>query len=423
MAHVLVVGGSTGREYAIVSALASSPKTQVSAYQWIYNPVVEKKVSHYKVGDIRCIEEIVAFAKKLKVDFVIVGQGESIENGISDRLSEEHIPCVAPSKQLAQIEISKQFSLDLINKIAPQFLPDCRSFKVFDPNAIKSYIKTFDSKFVCKRDGAINSRGVFIYKNTENDIAECLKVCDEWIGNGKSIILEEFIKGKELSLTTFTDGKDFLHAPPTRMYKQIFEQDHGENTSGMGAITTGKTLPFMMEQQLIVLQNLNEKAIKSLQGVSDILYKGALFGEFIITPKNDIKFIEYNARFGNPCTINHLQLLENDSAVFFEALAYQELGKYDWRWRPSCSLSAYAVPKGYPYSKENVGKEIDVTNMNTDIFYALMNYSQRNTACFSRLFAISFIGNSLLELNEKMNASMSQCKGEIHWRRDIGIFI
>jgi len=423
MAHILIVGGSTGREYAIVNALAASPQTQISVYQWAYNPFIEKKVSHYKVGNIRCIEEIVAFAKKLKVDFVIVGQGESIENGIGDRLFEEHISCVAPSKQLAQIEISKQFSLDLINKVAPQILPEYKSFKVFDPNAIKNYIKTFDSKFVCKRDGAINSRGVFIYKNTENDIAECLQVCDEWIGNGKSIILEEFIEGKELSLTTFTDGKDFLHAPPTRMYKQIFEKDQGENTSGMGAITTRKILPFMTEQQLIVLQHLNEKVIKALQKFGNIPYKGALFGEFMLTPKNGIKFIEYNARFGNPCTINHLQLLENDPAVFFEALAYQKLGTYDWRWKPCCSLSAYAVPKGYPYSKENVGKEIDVTKMNTDIFYALMNYSQQNTACFSRLFAISFTGDNLRELNEKMNTGMSQCNGEIHWRKDIGIFI
>ena len=425
MIRVLIVGGNTGREYAIIKNLHDSVKApQISTYQWAYNPHVQKVSKQYTVGDVRDTQSVLKFAKSTKPDFAFIGQGESMESGICDLLEKEGIPCIGSRKEVAKVESSKEYCLELVSKVDQECVPKYKCFPTYDEDKIKGYIQSLGQpRIVVKYDGLINSKGVKIYNLEQVSIETILMQCKSWITETERVVIEEFVEGKEVSVISYVDGNTILHSPPVRNYKRVFDNDLGENTSGMGAVTTGKLLPFMNQTALNKIHLINEEFFKFIRTNIDPDFKGALYGEFFITPDNQIRLIEYNTRFGNPSTINQTALLEQNMMDLFEAIINRSLGSTVITWREQSTISAYAVPEGYPYTKVNVGVPLDLSSINIPIYYSMIDYAKNNASLNSRLFALCVTGNNLQDLNQIINQEMSKCRGKIHWRRDLGVVL
>jgi len=424
MNHILVVGGNTGREFSVVKKISDLSNYSISAYQWANNTIVANLTKQYTVGDVRDVTNIVSFAKKTKPDFVFIGQGESIEAGVVDALEKEGFPCSAPRKVFSQLEAEKKYSLELVRSIDASCVPATITLSRLDIDTIKHFIAHFGPKIVVKLDAKINSRGVHIFNMNTDTIGAIITFCKPWIQRGGEIMLQEFIEGHEFSIVTYTDGNHYIHSPVTKNYKPIYDNNQGAQTSGMGSITwhDENNIPNFPSHKIEKVKALHEKVLQKLQKKHKTHYKGALFGEFLITPTGTIKFIEFNVRFGNPSSINHFNLLEGNLFTFLHAIAHQKLATFNGSWKKLHSLTAYAVPKNYPYSKEYIGSSIDVSQIPPEaLYYAFMNYNNAHiTAHFSRLFAIGLVGKHLIDLNTKMNEIMKHCNGHIHWRRDIG---
>lgn len=425
MGHILVIGGNTGREFSVIKKISTLPGCSVSAYQWASNRIASELTKNYAVGDVRDIKNIASFVKKTKPNFVFIGQGESIEAGVVDKIEELGYPCAAPKMAFSKLESQKKFSLELVKNINPALIPETQTLSTFDIKKITKFINEFGPKIVVKLDAKINSRGVHIFDMKVDSVVNVKTFCEEWLHHGGEIILQEFIEGDEFSIVTYTDGHRFFHSPITQNYKPVFNNNQGAQTSGMGSATwrNEENIPSLPKKTIDTAKKLNEKVLHQLQNQYGTTYKGALFGEYLVTPTGKIKFIEYNVRFGNPCSINHFNLLDGSLFEFLHAIANEKLSSFKGSWLNKNSLTAYAVPKNYPYTKEHIGLSVDLSKIPEDVlYYAFMDYTSKETKMlFSRLFAIGLIGENLQTLNKKINSIMNLCKGPIHWRNDIGI--
>lgn len=425
MMNVLVIGGNTGREYAVVKGLYLSNNVKLFTYQWLYNPFVESLSKDYVTGDIRDIEKILHFASKHSIDYAFVGQGESLELGLVDELEKFGIPCIGPKKILAKLEADKDYCINFVKQIDSSLIPMYKSFSYANRNELKNFAFRLLPKVVAKRDGKINSSGVKIFNFNNKDSYEFLRsYCYEWISKNGTILLQEYLNGEEVSLITYTDGTNFLHSPLTKNYKSIYDGEKEAQTSGMGAVTFPVLPSFITEKQFSYIKSINEKVLKLIQINTGQVYRGALFGEFMITFSGEVKLIEYNVRFGNPSFINHLSLLNTNLSKFFVDMVKGTLNYKQYIWKPFYSLSSYVVPKDYPSSQKFLGTVCDFSNISRELlYYANLDYckDKKTRLLSSRAFAVCNLGSSLKELNKKTNTLLKACKGNINWRKDIGL--
>jgi len=214
--------------------------------------------------------------------------------------------------------------------------------------------------------------------------------------------------------------------PPVRNYKRIWENDHGENTSGIGAVTTGKNLPFLNEKDLIELQEINKSVFLKIKKYFDKRYIGVLFGEFIVN-NGEVKVIEYNTRFGNPSTINILNLLNINFIEVCKSMVVGTLDRLSIEWKDLISISISVVPEGYPYSKKNIGKKISLKKLNkeemSNIYFASLITNNKDMMLMdSRNLTVCTIGEQIDDCRNRAINILNKIEGPIYFRKDIGIF-
>jgi phosphoribosylamine--glycine ligase len=370
---------------------------------------------------------MIDFVISIKPSFVIITQAEAIQTGICDKVKSLGIPCIAPTKKQSELEESKIFSRNFIKAIDENLLPSYEIFTEKNIDHLAEYLKKLQAKkVVLKFDGLMNSQGVKIYDLKEGQEGEIVAQAEIWVGKDKGrVIVEEFVEGDEVSLMSFADGETLLHMPPVKNYKRIWENDLGENTSGMGAVTTGENLPFLSKQDLLRLQEINNQVFKKIQKISNENYVGVLFGEFIIRA-GVIKVIEYNTRFGNPSTVNILNLLDTS---FFEICKSMISGSLDQiliKWKNFASVSISVVPVGYPYSQKEVGSKIDFRGLSAEemesIYFASLKSSEKgNELMNSRNLTVCITGEDIDGCRKCAISILEKINGPIYFRRDIGL--
>jgi phosphoribosylaminoimidazole synthetase len=242
-------------------------------------------------------------------------------------------------------------------------------------------------------------------------------------------VIEEKLYGNEFSLMSFVDGNTLKHMIPIQDFKRAYNNNEGPNTGSMGSITyANHSLPFLTKDDLEECEKINEKVIECLNQETNSKYKGILYGSFMKTKDDQIKVIEFNARFGDPECINILALLKTDLSTIFDAIVNEKLDKINLEFENKASCCRYLVPKGYP-EHPIIGHEIYIDNEIDENICIYGNITQKkldsnNVALYelgSRTLALIGIGNKLCDAVKIIEEERKYIIGPLYWRNDIGI--
>ena len=339
--------GSGGREHAIALKLTQSPLCE-KLFIAPGNAGTSQCGTNLTFGfndfdaiKKACIDE--------KIDMVMVGPEEPLVNGITDFLMSspalKNIAVIGPGKNSAQLEGSKAFAKAFMER---HNIPTAayKEFTLANYQEGIKYIQNHSLPIVMKADGLAAGKGVVICNNHLEAVAEFeLMIQRAKFGEaGKKVVIEQFLRGVEMSVFVLTDGKNYVVLPEAKDYKRIGEGDKGPNTGGMGAVSP---VPFANES---LMKKIEERVIiPTINGLQKegLDYRGFIFLGFMI--ENDEPYmIEYNCRMGDPETEVVMPRLKNDLVELFQAVAEQKLDtiKIETDERTVCTV--VAVSGGYP---------------------------------------------------------------------------
>lgn len=365
-------------------------------------------------------EQIGTIVNDYKPDFAISGPEAPLARGIADYLSQFGIPTGGPSKRLAQLESSKSFSRDLVEKYKIHGNP---KYKVFQTNeGLREYIASLKAGYVIKADGLQGGKGVKVSGDHLNTIEQGLEYASNCIIDAGKVVVEEKLIGQEFSLMSFCDGKTVVSMPPVQDYKRAFEGNLGPNTGGMGSYSSAnQSLPFLSSEDIASAHQINIKVAEALFKETGEYYKGIMYGGFIKT-ENGVKLIEYNVRFGDPEAMNVLNLLETDLTSIFTAIIDQKLDKTDIRFSNNATVCKYVVPEGYPDNPVK-NQKIITGNLPHGVKRYFAAVDRKDDGLYmtgSRAIAFVGIGKNTEEAELLAEKGALSISGQVYHRRDIG---
>lgn len=414
--------GSGGREHAIAWKIKQSDKLE-KLFVAPGNAGTDGIAENVNIG-VNDFDALAEFALANNVNMIIVGPEDPLVNGIYDfflnREDLKHIPVIGPSKTGAILEGSKDFAKDFMAK---HNIPTPAYLTVTKDNLEEgvNFLTTFEAPYVLKADGLAAGKGVLIIE----DLKEAQDSLREMIGGmfgdaSAKVVIEEFLRGIELSVFAITDGKDYKIIGAAKDYKRIGEGDTGLNTGGMGAVSP---VPFADET---FMKKIEDKIVKpTIDGLykDGIDYKGfVFFGLFKIGDEPMV--IEYNVRMGDPETEVVMPRIKSDVVDLFKAVGEGRLSEVDFQLDDRYCTTVMLVSGGYPeaYAK---GKIITNTEDVKDsiVFHAGTKMDNNNVVTNGgRVIAVSAYGNTMDEALEKSfnGANMIDYEGK-YFRRDIGL--
>ena len=419
MSNVLLVG-SGAREVAIARKIKESSRpVSLFCLSPSINPHISVLCEKYFTVPLSENQTIAGVAKKLNIDFAIIGPENPLENGLVDTLEKEGIPSVAPKKDVARIETSKSFARNILDRCSPEKNPQRKEFSSLE--GVEEFLQKLGGNYVVKYDGLMGGKGVKVSGEHLFSSEETLEYCKKIIGMGGIFLVEEKLVGEEFSLMSFCDGQNCAHMPVVQDHKRAFEGDIGPNTGGMGTYSfANHSLPFLSEKDVSDAQKTNERVAKELYRTTGTKFKGFLYGGFMAT-KNGIKVIEYNARLGDPEAMNVLSLLKTDFFDICNHIIGGSLKSVDVKFEPHATVCKYAVPSGYPDNPEK-GFAVSIENVDTDslFFAAVREDKNKIIATGSRTVACVGVDKEISVAEQKAEEGISQVAGNVFHRKDIG---
>ena len=368
--------GSGGREHALCEALKKSSK--ISKIYCIPGNAGTNFIAENIDLNISDFERIRNFIIKNKIEIVIVGPEKPLVDGIGDFLKKNNIKVFGPNKIASQLEGSKIFT----KKLCERYKIPTAKFGILE--SVRQSIDFFNDcsyPIVIKADGLASGKGVYICENKDESITAAKEIFDGKFGIAKNILVEEFLKGEEMSFFIISDGKSYKFFGTAQDHKRVFEGDKGKNTGGMGAYS-----PSRLEND-----NLNEKILTkiikpTLKGLNDLgtNFVGFLYAGLMII--NDEPFlIEYNVRMGDPECQTILPKLESDFGEIIEACVNEKLHLINLDWSNDKSLCIVLCSKGYPEKYHN---NIEIKNLknlplNKDEFIFHAGTQEKNSKIYS----------------------------------------
>ncbi|MDE5583376.1 MAG: phosphoribosylamine--glycine ligase [Ruminococcus sp.] len=420
MKNVLVVGGG-GREHAIIMKLAESKHVD-KLYCTPGNAGISKYAECFNVSATD-IDGVVALAKEIKPDMVVVAPDDPLVMGMVDALQAEGFMTFGPKANAAIIEGSKVFSKELMKKynIPTAF------YEVFtESEKAIAYLKKQNSyPAVIKADGLALGKGVIIAQNEE----EAVQAVHEMIDNlkfGKSsarIVIEEFLTGPEVSVLSFTDGKTIVPMISSMDHKRALDGDKGLNTGGMGTLSPN---PYYTEE--VAKECMEKIFIPTMNAMNDEgrTFEGCLYFGLMLTPKG-AKVIEYNCRFGDPETQVVLPMLDADLYEIFEAVYNHELDKVDIKWHDgSCAcvvMASGGYPESYPKGIEMNGFDEKGQVEGCFVYHAGTKLSEDGKFLTNggRVIGVTAKGETLQKALDNAYGGVSKIHFDnAHYRKDIG---
>ena len=417
--NILVVGGG-GREHAIVMKLAESKKN-VQLFCTPGNGGIAKYAKCYSVKATD-IDGVVALAKEISADMVVVAPDDPLVLGMVDALNAEGFAAFGPDKAAAIIEGSKVFSKELMKKYN---IPTAK-YEVFsDSSKAIEYIKT-ENKYptVIKADGLALGKGVIIAQNFDEAKDAVNSIMEDKIfgKSGANIVIEEFLTGPEVSVLCFTDGKTVSPMVSSMEHKRAYDNDEGPNTGGMGTVAPN---PYYTEK--IANECMNKIFLPTINAMvkENRTFKGCLYFGLMITPDGP-KVIEYNCRFGDPETQVVLPLLDTDLVDIFDAVINEKLSQIDIKWKNASSACVVLASGGYP-KKYETGLKITGLNENGQLddvkIYHAGTKLENNEFYTSggRVLGVTAVSDTLKSAVDKAYGAVNDIKfDKMHYRKDIG---
>lgn len=380
------------------------------------------------VADINDGDLVVNFAKDCNIDYVFVNSDNPLANGVVDRLLENNIKAIGPTKAGSRIEWDKIYSINVVNQITPQFTPLYQV--VNDVSEIEKAIDYFSGKdIVVKPQGLTGGKGVKVMGEHLKSYEDVAQYSKSLLESGSDVLLTEKLSGFEFTIMAITDGDDIKFAPATYDYPYRFENDTGPGTGGMGCFTVpSNNLPFMSKDDFANCCEIMRLAVKFFKD-NDIHYNGVLNGGFFLTNKG-IKFMEFNARFGDPEGVNILSLLDGSFSELLKAIYAKKLADFDLKFLPKASVVKYLVSKEYPAKGDRVSFKIninDIESRGVDTYFSaakLVDNDQNDffeTVSSSRVLALSYIADDVVEASTKLNQIIDSITSDVNldYRPDI----
>ena len=419
--NVLILG-SGGREHAFAYKIRQSELCK-NLYVAPGNSGTREIASNLEI-QVNQFEKIAEAIKNLNVSLVVVGPEVPLVNGLTDFINGDNdlkdIIVIGPNKYAAQLEGSKDFAKDFLNR---HNIPTAshKTFTAENINDAFSYIDEMKAPYVLKADGLAAGKGVLIIANpneAKNEIHEML-INSKFGDASKSVVVEEFLDGIELSCFVITDGQDYKLLPSAKDYKRIGEGDTGLNTGGMGAVSppTFLTKEFTEKVEKQVIQPTIEGLKKD-----NINYQGFIFFG-LIKVKDDPYVIEYNVRMGDPESEVVLPRIKSDLLELLYVAGNGNLKDHKILIDDKKAATVFLVSGGYPEQYEK-NKEIFGLDSVIDslVFHAGAKYEDGKVKTNGgRVIAITSIGNSVEEALEKSYKSIKKINFEkMNYRKDIG---
>ena len=418
---ILVVGGG-GREHAIVKKLAQSKKNP-KIYVAPGNAGTEEIATNVAIS-VMDFDKLADFAKKEKIDLTVVGMDDPLVGGIVDRFEAEGLRVFGPRKNAAVLEGSKAFSKDLMKKYG---IPTAAYENFNDPQKALKYLETANYPIVLKADGLALGKGVLICKTFEeakSGIEELM--IDKSFGDaGNTIVIEEFLQGREVSVLSFVDGTHYALMTSAQDHKRAKDGDEGLNTGGMGTFSPS---PFYTEEvDRYCKEHIYQKTVDAMRAEGRE-FKGIIFYGLMLT-KSGVKVLEYNARFGDPETQVVLPRMENDIIDVFEACIDGCLDKIDLKFEDNAAVCVVLASDGYPLKYEKGKKITGLENFEgkTDIFAFHAGTKKVNGDVLTnggRVLGVTATAPTLKEARDKAYEATKLIEFENKYmRNDIGMSI
>lgn len=342
---VLIIG-SGGREHAIAWKVAQSPKVEK-----IFCAPGNAGIAEYaQCVDIQAMEfeKLAAFAKENAVDLTVVGMDDPLVGGVVDVFEREGLRVFGPRKNAAILEGSKAFSKDLMKKYN---IPTAAYENFEDADAALVYLREkAEFPIVLKADGLALGKGVLIC-NTLEEAEDGVKtiMLDKKFGTaGNTLVVEEFMTGREVSVLSFVDGKTIKTMTSAQDHKRAQDGDKGLNTGGMGTFSPS---PFYTKEVDDFCEKYIYQATVDAMAAEGREFKGIIFFGLMLTEKGP-KVLEYNARFGDPEAQVVIPRLKNDIVEVFEACVDGILDQIDLQFEDNAAVCVVLASDGYPVSYE-----------------------------------------------------------------------
>jgi phosphoribosylamine--glycine ligase len=415
--------GSGGREHAFAYLLSRSPRCkQLYIAPGNAGTALEGENVAMDATDFPKIKE---FCLSKQISLVVVGPEEPLVKGIVDFFGQDttlsQIPIVGPSQKGATLEGSKEFAKEFMQR---HDIPTAR-YASFTKDTIEEgfrFLESMKAPYVLKADGLAAGKGVVILENLQEAQAELKRMLlEEKFGTAsQKVVIEEFLKGIELSCFVLTDGESYKVLPTAKDYKRIGEGDTGLNTGGMGAVSP---VPFANET---FMQKIEERIIKpTIEGLKkeQITYRGFVFIG-LIKVGDDPYVIEYNVRMGDPETEVVLPRLQTDLVSLLEATAKSKLKDCSLSIDPRSATTVMIVSGGYPEEYEK-GKVISGLQQESEsvIFHAGTQEKDGEVlTAGGRVLAITSLANDFKEALKKSYRRIEKISFEnMYYRKDIGM--
>ena len=406
-----LVVGSGGRCHAIVEALSRSPQVD-KIYCAPGNAGISALAECVAIKETN-VEALRDFAIENGIELTVAGPEVALAAGIADCFKQAGLRLFGPTKAAAQIESSKEFAKELMQKYN---IPTAafRTFEDFD--AAMEYVKAGSLPTVLKYDGLAAGKGVVIAETME-EAEEALRdmLLDEKFGQGK-VVIEEWLEGPEFSLLCFVNGTEVYPMPVSQDHKRAYDGDEGPNTGGMGAYTE---LPFITDEDLeYAMENIMRRTASAMveEGCP---FCGVLYGGLMKT-KQGIKVIEFNARFGDPETEVILPRMTSDICQVFCDVADGKTPTIEWN--DMATLGIVLASKGYPGSYEK-GYAIEGTEQVDGSIYHMGTALKDGKYVTSggRVMIVVCQAPTLREAQQKAAAEVAKIKCDnLFHRNDIG---
>ena len=413
----IAIIGSGGREHALAATIYRS--SNINEIFCIPGNAGTSEIATNVRLDINKFDKVRKFINDNSVDLVVVGPEQPLVNGIVDYLEKFNIKVFGPNKIASQLEGSKVFT----KKLCQEYKIPTANFGIFE-NRIdaKKFLESTKYPNVIKADNLAAGKGVYICNNKKESFIAVEEIFDGKFGVAKNILIEEFLKGEEMSYFIISDGTTIKSFETAQDHKRVLEGDKGKNTGGMGAYSPSQLINNDLEDKIL------SKIIKpTLKGLSNLgtEYKGFLYAGLMIV-ENEPYLIEYNVRMGDPECQTILPKLKTDLVEILLACCDKKLIEKKIEWNNKKSLCVVLCSKGYPDTYEKnilIDNLINFTpNENNFVFHAgTKKENNKIYAMGGRVLNFISLSDNLLKARDEVH----KCLEKLDWsggfyRRDIG---
>jgi len=346
---VLVIGGG-GREHALVWKLRQSPRVS-QLYCAPGNAGIAAEAECLP-ADVKNLDSLLALAARVKPDLTIVGPELPLQLGVVDEFTRRGYRIFGPTKAAAKLESSKSFAKEFMQRY---HIPTAHYAICDRPEDVSDALPHFHMPVVVKADGLAAGKGVVICKSKDEASTVAAEMLSgKMLGEaGSRVVIEECLKGEELSFLVLSDGERVAALAAAQDHKRVGEGDTGANTGGMGAYSTEAMVDAQMQNWL--LQHIARPVVAGMKA-EGAEYKGVLYCGLMMTARGPM-VLEFNCRFGDPETQPVLMRLQSDLLEALEASIDGRVSEGDFRWSADASVCVVMASGGYPGTFE-MGKKI-----------------------------------------------------------------